>query len=156
MPLPNQSLNRLDQAEAHADAEIKHQSSKKELILEMFQHGQRDLAEIVCATGASPSYAAAVLTEAGLLSGYFDLYTTTNQPHNLYGKFFRGVLSFKSVEAAQESVERIDRLFHYFERLGDRAGQHHAQVMALIGRNRARWSGKHDEALIFTQWLNTH
>lgn len=156
MPLFSQSLNHPDQARANAEAETGHQSSKKERILEMFQHGQRDLAEIVRATGASPSYAASVLTEAGLISGYFDLYTTTNQPHNLYGKFFRGVLSFKSVEAAQESIERIDRLFHYFERLGDRAGQHHAQVMALTGRNRARWSGKHAEALIFTQWLNAH
>lgn len=158
MPLPNQHrlLNDRRQAEQASSAKVSHRLSKKERILEMFEQGQHDLAEIVRATGGTPSYVAAVLTKAGLLSGYFDLYTTTGQPHNLYGKFFRGVLSFRSVEAAQESVRRIDHLFHYFERLGDRAGQHHAQVMALTGRNRARWSGKHAEASIFTQWLLTH
>ncbi len=156
MLLPSQLLEHPDQAGSAVDTEAARQPSKKERILEMFHQGQQDLAEIVRATGVTPSYAAAVLTGAGLLSGYFDLYTTTNHPHNLYGKFFRGVLAFKSVEAARASVQRIDRLFHYFERLGDRAGQHHAQVVALTGRNRARWSGKHAEALIFTQWLNTH
>lgn len=156
MPLPNHLLNYPNQADQAASTADDHQISKKEQILKLFEQGQHNLAEIVRATGSTPSYVAAVLTKAGLLSGYFDLYTTTNQPHNLYGKFFRGVLSFKSVEAAQESVRRIDYLFHYFERLGDRAGQHHAQVMALTGRNRARWSGKHAEALIFAQWLLTH
>jgi hypothetical protein len=137
-------------------AEPQPRTSKKARILELFRAGQTDLAELVHETGASPSYAAAVLREAGLLAGYFDLYTTTSQPQNLYSKFFRGVLSFKSVEAARQSVQRIDRLFHYFERLGDRAGQHHAQVIALTGRNRARWSGKHEEAKIFADWLASH
>jgi hypothetical protein len=141
-----------DKAESHSTPRM----SKKERIIDLFRQGCHSLTEIVRETGASPSYAAAVLTEAGLLTGYFDLYTTTNHPQNLYSKFFRGVLSFKSVEAARASVERIDRLFHYFEGLGDRAGQHHAQVVALTGRNRARWCGKHHEAQIFTAWLNAH
>ena len=51
---------------------------------------------------------------------------------------------------------RIDRLYRYFERLGDRAGQHHAEVFALTGRNRARWSGKKEEAEVFMNWLVNH
>jgi len=130
--------------------------TKKEQIISLFQTGQTDLAEIVRETGASPSYVASVLTGAGLLTGYFDLYTTGSQAQNIYSRFFRGVLSFKSVEAARESVDRIDRLFRYFERIGDRAGQHHAQVVALTGRNRARWSGKLEEAKVFADWLASH
>jgi hypothetical protein len=139
-----------------AETEAGPRKSKKERIISLFRSGQTDLAEIARATGASSSYVAAVLTEAGLLAGYFDLYTTTRRPQNLYSKFFLNVLSFKSVEAARESVQKIDSLFHYFERIGDRAGQHHAQVVALTGRNRARWSGKHEEAKIFTDWLCSH
>jgi hypothetical protein len=29
-------------------------------------------------------------------------------------------------------------------------------VLALTGRNRARWSGKKEEAKIFEQWLFNH
>lgn len=140
-------------AETSAAVEVKPKKSKKERIISLFRDGRTDLAEIVRETGASPSYVAATLTKAGLLTGYFDLYTTTGQPQNLYSEFFRGALSFKSVEAARESVRKIDHLFHYFERIGDRAGQHHAQVIALTGLNRARWSGKHEEAKVFAEWL---
>lgn len=35
----------------------------------------------------------------------------------------------------------------------DRAGQHHALVMALTMFDRARWTGKTVEADIFRQWL---
>jgi hypothetical protein len=66
------------------------------------------------------------------------------------------VLSFKTTEAARESVQKIDRLYNYFERLGDRAGQHHAMVLALTGKNRARWSGKQEESQLFHEWLVAH
>jgi hypothetical protein len=115
-----------------------------------------DVAEIVRKVKARPSYVAQVLQSAGHLTGYFDLYTTTGAEQNVYTRFFRNVLSFKSVEAARESVEKIDRLYNYFERLGDRAGQHQAMVIALTGKNRARWSGKLEEAKIFSEWLAAH
>jgi hypothetical protein len=38
--------------------------------------------------GARPSYVASVLQKSGLMSGYFDLYTTTAHPMNIYSKFF--------------------------------------------------------------------
>jgi len=130
--------------------------SKKEQTIAYYQSGVTDIAQIVRRVGARPSYVAQVLQGAGLLTGYFDLYTTTAREQNVYTRFFRNVLSFKTVEAAKESVRRIDRLYNYFERLGDRAGQHQAMVLALTGKNRARWSGKQEESEIFNEWLATH
>jgi hypothetical protein len=130
--------------------------SKKSRILEHYHSGITDIGEIARTIQTRPSYVASVLQGAGLIQGYFDLYTTTNRDQNLYSRQFRNVLSFKTVEAARESVARIGRLYNYFERIGDRAGQHHAEVLALTGRNRARWSGKKEESRIFEQWLFNH
>jgi hypothetical protein len=130
--------------------------SKKEQIIELYESGTTDIAQIVRRVAARPSYVAQVLQGAGLITGYFDLYTTTAREQNVYSRFFRNVLSFKTVEAARESVQKIDRLFNYFERLGDRAGQHQAMVLALTGKNRARWSGKQEESEIFSEWLAAH
>ena len=132
------------------------QRSKKEQILALYEQGTTDVADIVRRVKARPSYVAQVLQSAGHLSGYFDLYTTTGKEQNVYTRFFRNVLSFKTPEAARESIERLDRLYNYFERLGDRAGQHQAMVLALTGKNRARWSGKAEEAQIFSEWLAAH
>lgn len=132
------------------------QETKKNQIIRLYERGTTDIAEIVRLTGVRPSYAAQVLQREGFLSGYFDLYTTTGREHNVYGRFFRNVLQFKTAEAARASIEKIDKLFNYFERLGDRAGQHQAMVLALTGKNRARWSGKHEAAAIFSEWLVAH
>ncbi len=131
-------------------------ASKKTRILELYHAGVTDIGEISRNVLTRPSYVASVLQRAGLIHGYFDLYTTTAHDQNLYSRHFRNVLSFKTVEAAKESVAQIARLYNYFERIGDRAGQHHAEVLALTGRNRARWSGKKEEAQIFEQWLFNH
>src|SRR5918995_4117840 len=137
--------------------ETEEQRSKRDQILALYEReGVSDIAQIVRRVGARPSYVAQVLQGAGYLTGYFDLYTTTAREQNVYTRFFRNVLSFKTVEAARESVQRIDRLYNYFERLGDRAGQHQAMVLALTGKNRARWSGKQEEAHIFSEWLAAH
>ncbi len=130
--------------------------SKKAQILALYENGTKDISQIVRRVGARPSYVAQVLQSAGHLTGYFDLYTTTAREQNIYSRFFRNVLSFKTIEASRESVQKIDRLYNYFERLGDRAGQHQAMVLALTGKNRARWSGKHEEAQIFSEWLAAH
>ncbi|HEY6188854.1 MAG TPA: hypothetical protein VIW80_14465 [Pyrinomonadaceae bacterium] len=130
--------------------------SKKEQIIELYESGTTDIAQIVRRVAARPSYVAQVLQGAGLITGYFDLYTTTAREQNVYSRFFRNVLSFKTLEAARESVQKIDRLYNYFERLGDRAGQHQAMVLALTGKNRARWSGKQEESEIFSEWLAAH
>jgi hypothetical protein len=130
--------------------------SKKDQIIALYENGVTDIAQITRRVGARPSYVAQVLQNAGILKGYFDLYTTTAKEQNIYSRFFRNVLSFKTIEAARESVQKIDRLYNYFERLGDRAGQHQAMVLALTGKNRARWSGKMEESKIFSEWLASH
>ena len=130
--------------------------TKKDQILDLHARGVTNIAELAREMGVKPSYVASVLQKAGRLQGYFDLYTTTALDQNIYARFFRNVLSFKTLEAAQESVSKIERLYNYFERLGDRAGQHQAMIVALTGKNRARWSGKHNEAQVFAEWLAAH
>jgi hypothetical protein len=127
--------------------------SKKDQVVSLFLSGMDEVEDIAVITGARPSYVASVLQEAGLHSGYFDLYTSTSQPQNVYSKFFAGKLGFKDVETAAESVALIDRLYRQFEFAGDRAGQHHALAMALTMFDRARWTGKGREAEVFLNWL---
>jgi len=136
--------------------QVEEPRSKKEQIIALYESGVTDIAQIVRRVAARPSYVAQVLQSAGLITGYFDLYTTTAREQNVYSRFFRNALSFKTIEAAKESIKRIDRLYNYFERLGDRAGQHQAMVLALTGKNRARWSGKEEESKIFSEWLAAH
>jgi len=127
--------------------------SKKDQIIALATSGLGDVADIAMMTQSRPSYVGTVLQDAGLHAGYFDLYTSTNKPMNVYSKFFAGHLGFKDVEAARRSVELIDRLYHQFELAGDRAGQHHALLMALTMFDRARWTEKEPEADVFRKWL---
>src|SRR5579871_1808089 len=128
--------------------------TKKDLALSLRASG-RSVEEIAQALECSPSYVANVLIAAGKTSDYSDLYTSSIA-QNAYARMFNGVLRFKNVAAAQESVARIDALFHQFEQEHDRRGQHQAQLMALIGKNRAEGIGKVAEARVFLEWLTTH
>ena len=127
--------------------------SKKDQIISLYTSGIGSVEDLAMITGARPSYVASVLQAAGLISGYFDLYTTTAHPMNVYSKFFAGKLGFKNEEAARQSVELIDRFYHQFKLAGDRAGQHHALMMALTMFDRTRWTRKEREADLFRQWL---
>jgi hypothetical protein len=127
--------------------------SKKDQILALFLTGLGDVEDIALITASRPSYVASVLQGAGVHAGYFDLYTSTAQPMNVYSKFFAGQLGFKDEETARKSVQAIDRLYRQFELAGDRAGQHHALVMALTMYDRARWTNKAAEAEPFRRWL---
>jgi hypothetical protein len=127
--------------------------SKKDQIISLYTSGIGDVEDLAMITGSRPSYVASVLQESGLMTGYFDLYTTSAHPMNVYSKFFAGKLGFKDEEAARQSVEVIDLLYRQFELARDRAGQHHALVMALTMFDRARWTGKGSEADVFRQWL---
>lgn len=130
--------------------------TKKARALAAWDAGERDVLRIAREVESRPSYVARVLAETGRLTGYYDLYMPTGTPVNVYAGRFAGLLSFRDVDAARASVTQIDLLYHEFEAAGDRAGQHHAQVVALAGRNRARWSGKPDAAAVFERWLFTH
>jgi hypothetical protein len=127
--------------------------SKKDQILALFMSGINEVEDLAMITGSRPSYVGATLQESGLLKGYFDLYTSTAHPMNVYSKFFANKLGFKDMDAARESIEIIDRLYRQFEFAKDRAGQHHALTMALVMFDRARWTGKGEEADIFRHWL---
>ena len=127
--------------------------SKMDQIISLFLSGLGEVEDIAIITGARPSYVGSVLQEAGLVSGYFDLYTSTAHPMNVYSKFFANKLGFRDEETARVSVGVIDRYYRQFEFAGDRAGQHHALVMALTMFDRARWTGKGREAEIFLHWL---
>jgi hypothetical protein len=128
--------------------------TKKELAISLHASG-RTVEEIAQTLKCSPSYVANSLIASGEASEYNDLYTSAIA-QNAYARMFRGVLRFKDVRAAQESIERIDALFHEFARSNDRRGQHQAQLMALIGKNRAEGIGKFGEARIFSEWLVAH
>ncbi|HZH90329.1 MAG TPA: hypothetical protein VEX70_06860 [Pyrinomonadaceae bacterium] len=127
--------------------------NKKDQILALFTSGLGEVEDLAMITGSRPSYIGAILQEAGLKPGYFDLYTSTSHSMNVYSKFFAGKLGFKDEETARTSLELIDRLYRQFELAGDRAGQHHALTMGLTMYNRARWTGKSAEAAVFREWL---
>jgi hypothetical protein len=127
--------------------------SKKDQILSLYMSGITEVEDLAIITGSRPSYVGSTLQEAGLKTGYFDLYTSTAHPMNVYSKFFANRLGFKDEATARESIEIIDRLYQQFGLAGDRAGQHHALSMALTMYDRARWTGKAAEANIFRAWL---
>jgi hypothetical protein len=128
----------------------------KEQILGLYLSGIHDVEDLAMLTASRPSYVGSVLQEEGLGEGYFDLYTSTAHPMNVYSKFFAGKLGFKDVETARAGVALVDRLYRQFALARDRAGQHHALLMALTMFDRARWTGKTDEAEVYRQWLADH
>ncbi len=127
--------------------------TKKGQIVALYLSGMHDVEDLSMVTSSRPSYIASVLRDAGLEQSYFDLYTSTSHPMNVYSKFFKGKLGFKDVETAEQSVEHIDTMFGQFNLGKDRAGQHHAMMMALTMANRAQFTGKHAEATLYRNWL---
>jgi hypothetical protein len=130
--------------------------TKKQQIVTLYLSGITELEDLATITGAQPSYVGAVLQKAGLIRGYFDLYTSTAHPMNVYSKLFTNKLGFKNEAAARQSVAVLEQLYQQFALARDRAGQHHALSMALTMFDRARWIGKMSEAAIFRQWLVAH
>jgi hypothetical protein len=128
--------------------------TKKDLALSLHGAG-RTVEEIARALETHPSYVANVLAAAGKTTDYSDLYVSTAAQSG-YGKQFQGILRFKDLPSARESVERLDAIYHEFERSRDRRGQHQAQLMALVGKNRAEGIGKFAEAQVFADWLMAH
>ncbi len=127
--------------------------SKKEMILSLFNSGTKEVETIAAISGAKPSYVGSVLQKEGLIDNYFDLYTSTAHPQNVYSKYFVGKLGFKDIATTQRSVRALERAYLYFADRQDRAGQHHALEMALTMLDRARWTGKLEEAEIYRRWL---
>jgi hypothetical protein len=131
----------------------KTEKTKKDQLLALYAAGITDVGDLSLITNTRASYVAGVLQEAEKEIDYFDLYTSTKQPMNVYSKFFAGKLGFKDVPTARKSVELIDHYYRQFMLAEDRAGQHHALHMALTMFDRARWTNKLSEADIFRAWL---
>src|SRR6476620_2341171 len=127
--------------------------TKKDMILSLYNSGVQEIEMIAAISGAKPSYVGAVLHREGLVDNYFDLYTSTVYPMNVYSKHFRGKLGFKDIEAAERGVKTLENGYQYFSRILDRAGQHHTLELGLTMLDRARWSGKLEEAEIYRRWL---
>lgn len=127
--------------------------TKKKTIIAMFKAGVDQIEIIASVTDTKPSYVASVLQNEGLIDRYFDLYTSTNMPRNIYSKHFQGRLGFKDVDTAERGVRVLDAAYKHFEFQHDRAGQHHTLEMALMMLDRARWTNKMAEAEIYRQWL---
>ena len=136
-----------------ADDASEEEVSKKDQIVALYHSGVESVEDLAMLTQSRPSYVGGILQEEGLTEQYFDLYTSTSHPMNVYSKYFAGKLGFKDVETSERSVEVIDRLYRQFSLARDRAGQHHALVMALTMYDRARWTDKPDEAEPFRRWL---
>jgi hypothetical protein len=128
--------------------------SKRKLAVELHGQGLR-VDTIARVVETDPAYVANALIAAGHSPAYVDLYTHTG-PQNEYARMLAGVLRFRDVESARESVARIDELYHQFEAARDRRGQHQAQLLALTGKNRAEGIGKRQEARLFADWLIEH
>ncbi len=135
------------------EKELEEIKTKKEMILSLFKSGTTEIEAIAAISGAKPSYVGSVLHNEGLIDNYFDLYTSTAHPMNVYSKHFVGKLGFKDVETAQKSVRSLERTYQYFDRQQDRAGQHHTLEMGMLMLNRARWTGKTEEAEVYRLWL---
>jgi len=145
--------DRKDELAEDRNDELAEGISKKDQITSLFLSGMTEIEDLALVTNTRPSYVASVLRDAGFTREYFDLYTSTRQPMNVYSKFFAGKLGFKDLATARRSVDLIDRMHRRFQLAGDRAGQHHALVMALTMFDRARWTRKAAEAEVFRQWL---
>lgn len=129
------------------------EKSKKEMILQLFKEGTKEIETIAVLANAKPSYVGSVLQKEGLIDNYFDLYTSTGYPMNVYTKYFRGKLGFKDVATAEKGVHTLEQAYRYFSNSQDRAGQHHTLEMGLTMMNRARWTGKTEEAEVYRRWL---
>ena len=127
--------------------------AKKDQIRTLHKAGITDVTDLAAITQSRPSYVASVLQGAEQLPGYFDLYTSTAQPMNVYSKFFAGKLGFRDEAAAKKGVGLLDHFYRQFALAGDRAGQHHTLLLALTMFDRARWTGKAAEADVFRRWL---
>jgi hypothetical protein len=126
---------------------------QKDQILTLYKAGITELNDLAAITLSRPSYVAGVLEGVQEVPSYFDPYTSTAKPMNVYSKFFAGKLGFRDEESARESVALIDSLYHNDEATGDMAGQHHALLMSLTMLDRGRWTNKERESDLFRRWL---
>jgi hypothetical protein len=84
-------------------------TTNKQQIIALYLAGTTDVEELAQKSGARASYVGTVLLDAGLLHGYFDLYTSTAHPMNVYSPAFAGKLGFKDEATARRSVKVLEQ-----------------------------------------------
>jgi hypothetical protein len=63
-------------------------TTKKQQIIALYLSGITNVEELARMTHARPSYIGTMVQNGGLMHGYFDLYTSTAHPMNVYSKLF--------------------------------------------------------------------
>src|SRR5262249_44151350 len=107
--IPGNEDHEDDNEEKDSGAERRERrAAKKDQIISLFTSGMGSVEDLAMTTGPRPIYVASVLHAAVLMSGYFDLYTTTSPPMNFYSKFFAGKLGYKAEPTARRSLEMMD------------------------------------------------
>ena len=125
--------------------------SKKQILLDFFQaRGKRPLEvgdlqaahnELRRCLGpgdrTSLGYIASILREAGYEVRYEDRYSDPVMPEP-YASRLKGVLEFHDLASAEESLLRLDAIFHEYASAGDRLGMSMVRALVKKGKLRAR------------------
>ena len=154
--------------------------SKKQIILDLCRSGglerakERDLRRIQTAVrqhlanngNTSLSYIASVLREAGVEVDYQDRFTDPAMEEP-YASRLKGVLQFRDLTSAENSLRNLDQIYREYREAADREGTSLVRSIVIKGKERAsslarnrrtrpekRWE-KQEVAKWFHVWLET-
>jgi hypothetical protein len=126
-------------------------ASKKQILLDFFQaRGKRPIEvgdlraarnELRRQMGAgdrtSLGYIASILREAGYAVQYEDRYSGPVMPEP-YASRLKGVLEFRDLASAEQSLLRLDAIFREYSSAADQAGMKWVRALVRKGKLRAR------------------
>jgi hypothetical protein len=92
----------------------------------------------------SPSYIANVLVEAGKDVHYKDILVKTKPPVK-YEKELEGLLQFKDLKEAEETIQKMNELQKKIEQSGDEAGLEYLRQLAERGYRRCLMIAKNEK-----------
>jgi hypothetical protein len=127
------------------------QASKKQILLDFFQARGRRPLEVGDMRAArdelrrhlgpedrtSFGYIATILREAGYEVRYEDRYSDPVIPEP-YATRLKGVLEFRDLASAEQSLLRLDAIYHEYASAADRVGAAMVRALAKKGKLRAR------------------
>jgi hypothetical protein len=125
-------------------------ASKKQILLDFFQARDKRPIEAGDLNAArnelrrqlgpgdrtSPEYIASILREAGYEVHYEDRYSDPVLPEP-YASRLKGVLEFRDLASAEQSLLRLDAIFREYQSAGDQAGMKWVCTLAKKGKLRA-------------------
>jgi hypothetical protein len=124
-------------------------ATKKRILLDFFQTRERKRVEAADLRTAhdelrrhlgpgdktSLGYIASILREAGYDVRYEDRYSDPVMPEP-YATQLKGVLEFQDLASAEQSLLKLDKIFHDYSNVSDRVGV--AMVRALVKKGKLR------------------